>query len=178
MKFYLDSESPKKRMALEIALKSIGIEGTIICLLPETPIDVRPLTRIEISRAAEKRAGLITKTGIDDDGYFLGIQKGTTIRDVVEPSFIECHVAMRHRRVLHHSVTRSIELPKKMRNLVLSGVELYEAYEEVFGLEVKNKEWSIIEALTGKPEEKVISKAIEGCLECFFGKAKHYYLLD
>ncbi len=177
MKFYLDSESSVKRKALEIAMKNTGIEGQIICLISENPVDVRPLTRLDTQRSAEKRASLIAGTGIDENGYFVGIQKGTTVRDVTGPSFIEGHVVIKHKKVFHHSITRSIELPKMIRDMVLKGEDLYCAYEKVFGSEIQNKEWSIIEALTGKPEEKVLSKAIEGCLECFFGKANHYYLL-
>lgn len=175
LKFYIDSNSALKKKGLEIALADMGLEAEIIIEIPSVPIDVRPMKRLEIIHTTYERAGLLLPNHREDYDYVLGLQKGNTLLDLTEPFLIEAHAVIKHQNSGHYGISRSIQLPDEIRRNVRNGMDLYDAYEEVFGSEVRNKEWSIIEALTGIPEEKILSKPIKGCLECFFGVGSKFY---
>lgn len=177
MTFYIDSNAPTKRNALDIALKNLGIEGEIIYIEPNEPVVARPTQRRDIKLAAEKRAlGIFPKEN-RKDCFSVGVQKGNTLNDVTEPFFLEGHCVVKGEKGIHYGISRPVELPLEIRRLVQKGTDLYDAYEKIFGPEIRNPEWSIYELLTGKPEDKILSKGIESALLPFFGKAAHYYLL-
>lgn len=165
--FVTNSGNERKVAAIKNVLQALPLTNfyfnTAVCEKTEH----RPLSIKEIEDALEERIDIMKNTYkcplADSIVHIIDIQKGTNIKDVDQPLKLFCMsrvVAVDQSKISTAMI--GVSMPEKIRELVLGGMPLYNAYGKVFGEKIKNKEVSLYEHLTGKSElswfEEVVFK--------------------
>jgi hypothetical protein len=179
MNIYTEVLSENKRAAFILALKEFP--GWELKELPLTKlVKAIPLSREETVKKSKLKVDqiLMEKKGLENGSIVLGIQKGVTFNELgsQSPSLIAVVSLSIKDGKSFSALSSGVVLPDQLKTLVLTkAYSLYEAYGEVFGEQVKNKEVPLYEFLTGKSEVQWFAEVITNVLLPVIGPRKKLF---
>ncbi len=160
--FITDAANKNKLDGIQNALRKIPISDIYFDPIACEQNEYKPLNIGSIILALDERAENLLKNYEnplkDTLVYVIAVQKGVDLTDG-QPAKLICAVSITAKdNSKFCRVLNSTDLPEEIRTLIKKGMDLYDAYGEFFGEEIKQKKISLYEKLTGKSESSWIEE--------------------
>ncbi len=136
--------------------------------------DVRPVKRSDAINSAKQQAKELFNQCSNEPWFdsentaTIAIQKGTNLLDLDEDPELFCVVAIyfpKRKIAITQTSEEYVPLGEELRDLVFKNMDLYDAYEKIYGEKIKNKQLSLYEYLTQKSEVDWIAQPICAVLD-------------